>query len=203
MESLKKEFPNLADRIRIEKGDANEVLSTWCSSMQRSDRAVVFLDPYGMQVKWRLLENIAKTKAIDLWILFPLSAVIRMLPHDHKIQESWRNRLTALFGTDEWEDKFYKESIQLDFIDNKPGLERVVNFEAIEKYFVERLEAIFPFVAEKVVYPSVSRYEQINLLTCSRSSITSTFEVISFKIQIYTYYFRIGLFIKKIIKFLK
>ena len=34
-------------------------------------RAVLFLDPYGMQVEWATIEAVAKTKAIDLWLLFP------------------------------------------------------------------------------------------------------------------------------------
>jgi hypothetical protein len=33
---------------------------------------VLFLDPYGMQVDWTTIEAIARTKAIDLRVLFPL-----------------------------------------------------------------------------------------------------------------------------------
>lgn len=149
LRSQKKNYPNLADRITIERGDANEVLSAWCGKMKRNDRAVVFLDPYGMQVEWRLIETIARTQSIDLWILFPLSAVNRMLPHDHQIQKSWRDRLNAVFGTDEWEREFYKPSSQMDFIDNSPGVDRNVNFVSIERYWVSRLATIFDHVAKK------------------------------------------------------
>lgn len=52
-------------------------------------RAVVFLDPFGMQVEWRTIERIGQTKAIDLWILFPLGvAVNRFLTKDYcQLQE--------------------------------------------------------------------------------------------------------------------
>lgn len=39
----------------------------------------MFLDPYGMQVDWATIEAIAKTKAIDLWILFPLGHIFQVL----------------------------------------------------------------------------------------------------------------------------
>jgi three-Cys-motif partner protein len=45
-----------------------------CDNDWRSHRAVLFLDPYGMQVEWQTIEAIAKTAAIDLWLLFPKEA---------------------------------------------------------------------------------------------------------------------------------
>src|SRR3954469_14460004 len=68
-----KEHEELLSRANIEVGDANLVISSWCESTDwKVNRAVVFLDPYGMSVNWRTVERIAGTKAIDLWILFPL-----------------------------------------------------------------------------------------------------------------------------------
>lgn len=32
----------------------------------------MFLDPYGMQVERETIDTIARTKAIDTWLLFPL-----------------------------------------------------------------------------------------------------------------------------------
>jgi three-Cys-motif partner protein len=80
LQKLRAEFPERSDVIQIEHGDANSVLSQWC---QRTDwqrhRAVVFLDPYGMQVDWATIEAIASTKAIDLWLLFPLGMAVNRL----------------------------------------------------------------------------------------------------------------------------
>src|SRR5258707_11201188 len=43
----------------------------------KSARAVLFLDPYGMEVDWETLVAIAATKAIDVWFLFSLSGLYR------------------------------------------------------------------------------------------------------------------------------
>ncbi len=60
-------------RIRMQKGDANKRLGNLVNSTDwKKCRAVVFLDPYGMQVDWETIEKLGKTKAIDLWFLFPL-----------------------------------------------------------------------------------------------------------------------------------
>lgn len=69
------------DAIVIEQGDANAVLEKFVGSTDWNKcRGVVFLDPYGMQVDWKTIEKLGATKAIDLWMLFPLGqAVMRLL----------------------------------------------------------------------------------------------------------------------------
>ena len=54
-----------------------------------------------MQVQWpTTIEAIANTKAIDLWILFPLGqAVNRLLPKKRLPEEPYAKRLTSIFGT--------------------------------------------------------------------------------------------------------
>ena len=69
----------------------------------------MFLNPYGMAVKWNTIEAIANTQAIDLWILFPLGmAVNRLLRKDAKINRTVRNTLNEFFGTEDWFKEFYK-----------------------------------------------------------------------------------------------
>jgi three-Cys-motif partner protein len=63
---LRQQFPRIAQRIRIVAEDANVYLTQWCKTTDwRSTRAVVFLDPYGMQVEWATIEAIAETKSVD------------------------------------------------------------------------------------------------------------------------------------------
>ena len=136
LEALKSEFPHLADDIQIRRGDANVEIQELCRKDWRSRRAVLFLDPYGLQVEWTTIEAIAITKAIDLWLLFPLGiGVNRMLTKSGDIPESWRRRLDALLGTKVWYDEFYRvESIPTLF----GGVEeRVVKAttETIGRYF--------------------------------------------------------------------
>ena len=65
LEELKREFPDLAMDIDVRQGDANLQIQDLCSKDWSSRRAVLFLDPYGMQVEWQTIEAIAGTKAID------------------------------------------------------------------------------------------------------------------------------------------
>ena len=64
LESLKAEFPTLALDIGIRQGEANAEIREICRAKWTSDRAVLFLDPYGMQVEWETLEAVAGTRAI-------------------------------------------------------------------------------------------------------------------------------------------
>ena len=71
LEALKAEFPNQAQSIQVRGGDANAQLQDICRVSWAKRRAVLFLDPYGMQVEWSTIEAVAKTEAIDMWL--PLS----------------------------------------------------------------------------------------------------------------------------------
>lgn len=64
---IKDDFPQQASRINIVRDDANSAIARLCSEHWRSRRAVLFLDPYGMQVDWSTTVAIAETSAIDLW----------------------------------------------------------------------------------------------------------------------------------------
>lgn len=155
LEALKTEFPELAARITVERGDANEQIQKLCSRNWSSRRAVLFLDPYGMQVEWETIAAIAQTKAIDLWLLFPLGiGVNRLVTRSGDIPESWQRRLDILLGTKDWRDEFYS-------VEHTPMLfggdeERVVKAskETIGRYFNDRLKTIFPGVAD---HPGVLR----------------------------------------------
>ena len=64
--ALRKEFPKLANRISVRAADANTFLQQWCRETDwNRNRAVVFLDPYGMQVDWSTIEAIAATEALS------------------------------------------------------------------------------------------------------------------------------------------
>jgi three-Cys-motif partner protein len=145
LENLKSDYPAKASRISIIKGEANSSLQEWCKGIDwiRS-RAVVFLDPYGMQVEWSLLQTLAKTKAIDLWLLFPLgTGVMRVLKKSEPPPEEWSNRLTKIFGCDEWKQRFYKTEYETDLFGVSSTPQRQANYKQVADYVVERLGTIF------------------------------------------------------------
>jgi three-Cys-motif partner protein len=78
LQQLKNEFAGR--KIKIINEDANSYLLRWCESTNwKTARAVVFLDPYGMEVEWNVIEALARTEAVDLWYLFPLGIGVNRL----------------------------------------------------------------------------------------------------------------------------
>ncbi len=154
LETLKSEFPDLANRIQVRRGDANAEIRTLCEKDWSSHRAVLFLDPYGMQVEWTTIEAIAATKAIDLWILFPLGiGVNRLLTKSGDIPESWRKRLELLLGTGRWYEDFYRVERESTLFGEADRVVKATT-ETIGRYFNQRLGAIFAGVAD---HPKVLR----------------------------------------------
>lgn len=150
LDALKQEFPDKAADIEVRQGDANQEIQDLCKLNWTSHRAVLFLDPYGMQVDWATIEAVAKTQAIDLWLLFPLGiGVNRLLKKTGEIPESWRARLNALLGTEDWYDEFFNTKVEQDIFGNE--LERVekATMETIGRYFNNRLKDVFAGVVEQ------------------------------------------------------
>lgn len=148
LEKLRSEHPHQAGQIQIFQGDANQFVQDYCIRENwREVRAVLFLDPFATEVVWKTIEAVARTKAIDLWILFPLMAVNRLLARDPV--KAWHDRLNLIFGTDEWFEQFYRTR-RLDDIFGKPEdvVDKACDFSRIGSFFQSRLRSIFAGVAE-------------------------------------------------------
>lgn len=144
------EFPALSGSINVVNGEANLHVQKicrddWISSYRR---AVMFLDPYGTQVNWATIKAIANTRAIDLWLLFPIGTVNRLLNKDGQIIESRIRRLNQLFGDDEWYRAFFEEYIDKTlFGTESKRIVKITSFEKISAYFVAKLKTVFAEVA--------------------------------------------------------
>jgi three-Cys-motif partner protein len=147
---LHAQFPKLENRCAVHEVDANQWLQDWCRKQDwRGQRAVTFLDPYGMSVEWATIESIAATKAIDLWVLFPFAiGAGRMMPRDSLPGSLWAKRLTRIFGTEEWQSRFYGASGGADLFGSEGSTLRVAGVDDILRYFIERLRAVFAGVVE-------------------------------------------------------
>ena len=165
---LRDEFPQLAPRIDIINGDANDYVQQLCGRDWLSDyrRAVMFLDPYGTQVSGETIKSIGSTKAIDLWILFPIGTVNRLLNKNGHIKEARRKRLNILFGEESWFDRFYqRRDDKLSFV---PEIDvrytKTATFDVIADYFVNRLQTCFSEVAPNPLFFRNSTNSAIFLL---------------------------------------
>ena len=146
--TLRAKFPERISLVRFELGDANVVLRQLCDRDWSKRRAVLFLDPYGMEVEWSTMEAIASTQAIDVWILFPAGiGVNRQLPLDGNIPAWARSAFTRLFGTPSWYDRFYGKQTTGDMFGAPDRVQKVGSSDEIVAFYRERLEAIFPHVA--------------------------------------------------------
>lgn len=150
------EFPQMRRIVTIYCGDANDKLAEIISSVDwRYNRGLLFLDPYATQVNWTTLENVAQTKSIDVWYLFPFSALERMLPKNGKY-DKWEECIDRLLGDSGWREEFYKKDPQMSLFDLFPETgqsdgERMIkdaNPDHIRDYILSRLETIFPCVSK-------------------------------------------------------
>lgn len=136
--------------VDIIQDDANAYLNDWCRCMDwNKNRAVAFLDPYGTQVDWETINGIASTKAIDLWLLFPLGQAVNRMLTKKMPDPTWAKRLDRLFGTTEWRTEFYRPRKQIGLFDKVEELEKSATFDSIGNYFVKRLETVFAKVSQK------------------------------------------------------
>ena len=146
---IAEDFPELRSVVTVHCEDANAALERHIAATDWSSvRAVVFLDPFGMEVSWDTVQRLAGTGACDVWYLFPLGGVIRMMANDGQIPDSWRTKLDRAFGTPDWFDEFYRPSGQqslLDDVESAP-LKDASTTHVVE-YVRNRLQDVFPAVS--------------------------------------------------------
>ena len=148
LKRLATEFPQRA--VSVEHGEANQFLQHWCGRTDwRKNRAVVFLDPYGMQVDWDTMVAIAETRAIDVWVLFPLGvAVNRLLTRAGPPPAEWAKAITRIFGTGEWQGAFYSTREEQTLFGPEAVQRREVDYDRIGQFFCNRLRKVFAGVAD-------------------------------------------------------
>jgi three-Cys-motif partner protein len=183
LHGLKKEFPHLADKILPKNEDANAYLRGLCDGPPwNKHRAVLFLDPFGMQVTWDTIEAIAKTKAIDVWYLFPLMAVTRMLKKKGDIPASWRKRIDTLLGSTGWYDLSYAKTQSHGLFGDEEVIVKVSDFDSIINYVIGRLQTVFPGVASNPLPLLNSRNNPLYLLCFAVSNPNQRAKELALKI---------------------
>lgn len=187
LEKLRQDFPG--KDIRPMCGDANVELeklfasSPWATGSRYTSlqRAVVFLDPYGMNVRWSTLKLLAETRRVDVWYLFPLHAALRQLAHEHgAVDASKRAALTEVFGTDNWEVEFYRTADETcDLFDvGSSRRERDADPNKVEDYARRRLQSIFTFVSEPIPLLARRGLRQFSLFLATGNDSRQAIELI-------------------------
>lgn len=154
--ALRNEFPH---DIRVYPGDANRGLeelfgnAPWASGPTSwKQRAVVFLDPYGMSVGFDTLRMLADTKRVDVWYLFPRAAVTQQLARDIRgVDENKRASLAKIFGCEDWEDRLYRSQPAQGSLFGEPIVQtklRPPGSAEVATFARERFDKLFGYVSK-------------------------------------------------------
>ncbi|MBR4625123.1 MAG: three-Cys-motif partner protein TcmP [Alphaproteobacteria bacterium] len=135
--------------------EVNKMTSFLCNNQQY--KALVLLDPFGMQVEW---DSIKKMKGanIDLWILIPTGVIVNRLL-DRKGTLSHIDKLTSFYGMDEEaiRNYFYKKRIEQSLFGENTIIEKVKEpIKKIAELYIQQLRNIFEYVTPEplVLYNS-------------------------------------------------
>lgn len=140
------QFPQLEDRVEITQQDANSMLCTLCKEVNwKSSRAVVFLDPFGLQIKFETLCELARTQAIDLWYLVPVFAMYRQVREDGQVLSDGGKGVDEALGTTDWRNIVASEGpTQVGlFGDDYKQSARALDIAGFEKIAMDRLRIAF------------------------------------------------------------
>lgn len=157
-EKVAEEYPQLSSRCEYHCGDSNLILPKTLEQYDWSKtRGVIFIDPFKPNMTVDMLKCVAKTQALDVWFLFPLSGIGRMMARDEKaINDSWNNKLDMFYGSHDWHETLYTANDQLTLIENEESLQtltRKQGYEDLLRYTEEWLKTIFG--ASNVLPPRV------------------------------------------------
>lgn len=180
-------------QIECKHGDANSELKAIFESRPWSFqvagrgklRAVVFLDPYGMNVEWETLKLLAATRAVDVWYLFPMLAVTRQLAKDRaRVDRHKSAKLDTIFGTANWRQELYDTHVVTDLFEQQVTTStRNVSLPQIEQYARTRLNSLFCYVSEPLPLIADRRGQLFSLFCLSNSASGPAIELIKKGVQ--------------------
>ena len=147
LEELQIQFPTKTMHISV--GDANDRILKLLDKVRPDPmaRGVAFLDPYGPNLNWSTVEALAATKRFEVIINLPIHmAINRMLNRDGERKPEWESRVDKCFGTEEWRDFAYPESIDMFGLTSKGKASDVP--KRLLRLYHGRLAQAFPHVTK-------------------------------------------------------
>jgi three-Cys-motif partner protein len=138
--------------VRFRLGDANHVLTDEVIPSVRYDayqRGLVFLDPYGLQVRWETVGQLAAARSFDVFMNLSTMGIARLLDLGRLPSGPHLQVLGSIMGDDQWIDELYATRVDL-FGDPRSTRPRI-SHEVIASVYLERVERLFRFVSRPVV----------------------------------------------------
>lgn len=123
-------------------------------ALNRLDRAVIFLDPFGLSVRWRTVERMAATKKVDLWYLVPVDGMSRQIKDDGSFLPG-AAKIDELWGSPTWRAKAVR---RVDATDDLFGtvderLEKIARAKQFSEMFRDHLQDVFAGGVAKTYLP--------------------------------------------------
>lgn len=143
---VKSDFGHLQDRVKTTHTDANDALLKLCQTVNwRSSRAVVFLDPYGLQIKFSTLKALAETKGVDVWYLVPVHAMSRQVKGDGTVLDDGGRSVDEALGSEKWRDvvQTTDDSVTDLFGHSTSKVTKAVDAGWFEKFAIDQLRTVF------------------------------------------------------------
>jgi three-Cys-motif partner protein len=132
--------------VQIIPGNASEQLMKLCPAIAKPKiRAVVFLDPFGNQVPWSLLDALARTEHVDLLYLFPaMLGVYRQISDaDAKVTPDAEASLDSVFGPHDWRTAFIGEKNQTDLFGQRTVKYKIADVNDVTRFQISCMRTAF------------------------------------------------------------
>ena len=142
LEQLRRQHRDRA--IDVVTGDANEFLAGLGKTEYGNWRGVLFVDPFGTQLDWATVETVARLERLDMWLLFPVSAIGRMLPLSQvpsDVTPAWEACLNRVYGGRSWRE-LYDHDVQRNLFGD-PGLVRAAGVDGLLSIYKHQLKEAF------------------------------------------------------------
>lgn len=150
------------DKAGIISNDANLVLPNIINGLDKMDRAVLFVDPFGVEMDFESLATVAEHQGVDIWILFPVGLISRFyLTRKQPTDEADIALLNRVFGNGDWESLYDQQTLFGD----KRRLEDDAGINAMTEIYRHQLTKAFARVApESISLRNTKNRRQFELL---------------------------------------
>ena len=132
--------------VFIYPGDCNQILLKEVFPRVRYDqyrRGLCVLDPYGLDLDWKVIFTAGQMRSLDMFLNFPVQAINRSVlwREPEGVDETQIARMTAFWGDTSWRDHAYQVTRDLF---NNPRTEKEPN-QVVAQAFRDRLKAVAGF----------------------------------------------------------
>ena len=160
-------------RLEFRHSDANTEVTKLADAMRKNSKlkALVLLDPFGMQVDWSSIERLKGTST-DLWILIPTGVIVNRLL-DRKCKLTHIEKLTSFFGKDEafLRNYFYNTRQETTLFGDTEVVEKVQEpIRMIANLYIQQMKTIFKYVTEEPLVLYNTRNTPIFHFACASNN---------------------------------